>query len=794
MKKHIYIVCCLLYTAYSFAQPPQAIPYQAVARDNNGDVIANQNISLRFSIHDATSGGTVVYKETQSIITNSLGLFSVNVGQGTPIIGTFASIAWATNAKFIQVEMDATGGVAYVDMGTQQMMSVPYALFSGASQNSQWTTNGNDINNANSGNVGINAGSPLGKLHIKGSANASQFIVDANSSQSNTNPLIKLRKSDGTDLMWIHSDDSTNSFIGRNAGRSNVVGPQGVNNLFFGNNAGYSNTNGRDNISIGINALYSNAKASNNVAIGTNALYTQSFSPSAGAFWQSYNVAVGYEALYSNQPTSGTSGVNNTAIGTSALRSNSTGYQNTAVGANALYLNTTGNYNTANGRLALSANNTGSQNTGIGAYTLYLNTSGSFNTGVGLLALGANTAGYENTGIGNEALSLNTTGYDNTANGYDALYRNTTASENTSIGSYSLFNQAFSNGGVTWVSGNVAVGHFALNANAPDAVTNGIHNTAVGHSALFTNNTGYENTAIGFEALYSNQRTAGIEGIENTAMGSRALRNNTLGLENTACGTSALFTNTTGTTNTAVGYNALKLPPGGLGNTAIGYSAGLGSAGVNFNFCTFLGGSSSLSTFRTNVTMVGYSVANAQCTGDNQVLLGNTSVSQIRAQVTGITSYSDARFKTNIAEDVKGLNFIMRLKPVTYNMRPKELHRIWGTPDSVVNKIDHSQIEQQRFIGLLAQDVEKAAHESGFDFPGIDVPRNDKEVYSLRYVDFIMPMIKAMQEQQAIIEEQKKMIAEIKNENENLKTDNSAFKTDIEKIKAQLGMEVKAEK
>ena len=118
---------CILNSA--FAQAPQAIPYQAVARDNAGNLIANQIISLRFSIHAVTAGGTVVYKETQNTTTNALGLFTVNAGQGTPVTGTFASISWAINAKFMQVEMDASGGTTYVDMGTQQMMSVPYALY-----------------------------------------------------------------------------------------------------------------------------------------------------------------------------------------------------------------------------------------------------------------------------------------------------------------------------------------------------------------------------------------------------------------------------------------------------------------------------------------------------------------------------------------------------------------------------------------------------------------------------------------------------------------------------------------
>ena len=129
------------------AQIPQAIPYQAIARNNNGEVIANQSITLQFTIHDGSSGGTIVYEEIQIITTNLLGLFTVNIGQGAAITGTFASINWSTNAKFLQVEMDPTGAFDFIDMGTTQMLSVPYALFAGTSSNGipNGVSNGNTL-------------------------------------------------------------------------------------------------------------------------------------------------------------------------------------------------------------------------------------------------------------------------------------------------------------------------------------------------------------------------------------------------------------------------------------------------------------------------------------------------------------------------------------------------------------------------------------------------------------------------------------------------------------------------
>lgn len=117
----------------SFAQTPQAIPYQAVARNAAGLPLASQNIAVRFSIRDSIITGTMVYRETHTVVTNSLGLFNLNVGKGAPVSGaSFANINWGKNAKFMQVEMDPAGGSAFVDLGTQQMMSVPYAIRAGS--------------------------------------------------------------------------------------------------------------------------------------------------------------------------------------------------------------------------------------------------------------------------------------------------------------------------------------------------------------------------------------------------------------------------------------------------------------------------------------------------------------------------------------------------------------------------------------------------------------------------------------------------------------------------------------
>ena len=116
----------------SNAQVPQGIPYQAVARNGQGQPLASTNVKVRFSVLDSTATGTAVYVESHSTTTSALGLFTANVGMGTATTGTFSSINWGQNFKFLKVELDTTAtGNSYIDLGTQQMMSVPYALYAG---------------------------------------------------------------------------------------------------------------------------------------------------------------------------------------------------------------------------------------------------------------------------------------------------------------------------------------------------------------------------------------------------------------------------------------------------------------------------------------------------------------------------------------------------------------------------------------------------------------------------------------------------------------------------------------
>lgn len=133
MKKLILTICVVFFHLALLAQSPYLLNYQGVARNAVGNVIPNKNISLRLSIISGSPTGAVVYSETRNLITNAFGLFNIAVGSPGAIntTGTISGINWAqTGSKYLQVEIDPEGGTSYVNLGTTQMLSTPFTLYS----------------------------------------------------------------------------------------------------------------------------------------------------------------------------------------------------------------------------------------------------------------------------------------------------------------------------------------------------------------------------------------------------------------------------------------------------------------------------------------------------------------------------------------------------------------------------------------------------------------------------------------------------------------------------------------
>lgn len=170
MYKHIsfFMLSLLLFAATMLnAQAPQRFNYQAVIRDGSGNIVANTNVDLRLTVRTGSATGTSQYQETKALTTNQFGLVNHAVGSGVVVSGTFAGITWGTATKFLQVEVSISGG-PYNDVGTQQLLSVPYAL---NSLDNNWTKTGNDIRSNNTGNVGIGTSTPVNKLHVVTNSN-----------------------------------------------------------------------------------------------------------------------------------------------------------------------------------------------------------------------------------------------------------------------------------------------------------------------------------------------------------------------------------------------------------------------------------------------------------------------------------------------------------------------------------------------------------------------------------------------------------------------------------------------
>ncbi|MCK5555505.1 MAG: tail fiber domain-containing protein, partial [Alphaproteobacteria bacterium] len=243
---------------------------------------------------------------------------------------------------------------------------------------------------------------------------------------------------------------------------------------------------------------------------------------------------------------------------------------------------------------------------------------------------------------------------------------------------------------------NTAVGYQALTS-----LTSGGYNTAMGYSTLYDNTTGYQNTAMGYYALSSN-----TTGYRNAAMGVYALSSNTANY-NTAMGYSALYSNTAGACNTAFGYNAGKAGTAnttGTYNTYIGYQAQTNAN--NYTNSTALG----------NAAII---------TSSNSITLGNNAIATIRAQVTTITGISDRRLKKDIVNLDLGLDFIEKLRPVSYR---------YNNGDETLR------------YGFIAQEVEKSLGKPAKGIALVVRGTDKKRTYAMGYSELIAPVVNAVQQ------------------------------------------------
>jgi hypothetical protein len=345
-------------------------------------------------------------------------------------------------------------------------------------------------------------------------------------------------------------------------------------------------------------------------------------------------------------------------------------------------------------------------------------------------------------------------------------------------------------------------------------ITTGGQNTFTGVRAGYLATIGGSNTYFGYEAGRN-----GTSGSENCAFGRFALSNNQLKSKNIAIGSRALLnlqygyghdplsgTSDIGTTyNLAIGTSAGQLTndPSGSGaarntfignnsglynnigyrNTFLGFQSGDNNRSGSYNTC--VGGEADLSdiTFTNSGSFGDAAIVNAS----NKIRIGDGGVSTVEGN--GWSLPSDARFKNNVQENVPGLDFLMELRPVTYQFDMVKYTSHISPNEDAKRSLKHSnsdikikrlkEVSAMTQTGFIAQEVEEIAYRIGYDFNGIIRPTNDKDNYGICYNLFVVPLVRGIQEQQAQIET-------IKSENKSLRNNIASQAERIKKLEFQV--------
>ena len=672
LKTKAVLILTLIAISFSaFAQAPNLLNYQGVARNSVGNPIANQKMNLRLSVHNLSATGTIVYMETREITTNLGGLFSVQVGSAgtTSTTGTIGGISWLSGDKYLQVEIDPANNSKFFDIGVVQLVSVPYAFNAVTAANALTVTTNANLTGAvtSNGNVTTLAASPA----LTGVPTAPTAAPGTNTTQIATTEFVKAAALTGpkgeqgiqgltgsvsdvaaisetstangasitSGVLSLAPADATNGGIVTN-GAQIFAGDKTFTNIIIGSISGNASTATRLATPRNINGvafdgsrditISSSADASNLTGIvpiakgGTGQTTVNGILTTLGFLGN--NIAIGQQA--------GTIGLgvnaNTIAIGGGAGKTSQgqssigigyvAGYENQgvnslAIGGNAAQVNQ-GNEAVALGYAA------GQTNQGVNAVAI-----GKF---AGQYSQRANSIAINASGIN---LSATNAGFyvspvRAAATTADLLFYNSTTKEITSAAGGIITTGAqtftgdktFSNliNGIS-VGAYLGISNTMLGNNAFSNSTPGVNNTALGYKALSNAIGGNDNTAIGANAL-SGRGSALANGWRNTAVGVDALKNGGGGADNVAIGFLTL-PNTTGGANTAVGMYALLSNTSATANVAVGAYAQYGTT-VGENNTSIGTASMALNSSGAQNTVMGANAIEKNISGSNNTVLG----------------------------------------------------------------------------------------------------------------------------------------------------------------------------
>jgi trimeric autotransporter adhesin len=440
-------------------------------------------------------------------------------------------------------------------------------------------------------------------------------------------------------------------------------------------------------------------------------------------------------------------GTKSTALGFQTLSTNA-GVGNTAIGYKSLFAHTNNGANTALGAFTLQNNTIGAGNTSVGYFALSNNTTGTFNTALGYGAgtVSVNLTNATAIGFGAGVNASNTMQFGNSA--VTQIYAGTGTNATVNCGGIISQNLQITGGvpGVGKVLTSNASGVATWQVPPSGGTGAGWGLTGNGGTVDGSNFIGTTDN-VPFTIRTNNQSVVRIDPINtNLFVGATSGDLNTTGGNNYGIGRFTLGQNTTGNRNVAIGDAALGQNTTGGNNTCIGTST-----------------STTIGNLQESSALGAGALVNAT----SKIRLGSTTTLTVETQLN-YSTISDGRFKYNINEaDVIGLEFIKKLRPVVYNFDTKRFQEFLtqnmpeDTRKNYLDK-DFAPSTSIRQSGFIAQEVEAAAKETGYNFNGVHVPETKDDNYSLAYAQFTVPLVKAVQELSKQNDDLKKEMAELR--------------------------------
>jgi hypothetical protein len=788
----------LLMGINAYSQIPMKFNYQAVARNTAGEPLANQTIGVRIALLNGGPSGNAAFMETHTVISNPYGVFSLQVGGGTVELGSMSSVPWGTGNVWMKIEMDPAGGSNYTSMGSTQLLSVPYAMYSGTALN------------GGSGGSGDNWGtqSVITNLTLNGNGTGASPLGLAQQNATNGQVL----KWNGT--AWTPADDLTGGSGSFTAG-SGI----NINGSVISNTGDLSNTNELQTLSLSGNVL-TLSQGGGSVTLPT------------GGGGSSVNVLNDLnDVTISGTPTLGqvlkydgtkwVAGTDNTVGGSSLWSQNGNNINNLNSGNVGIGITSPQalfhtERSSSTGLIGLfknaNPNNTSNvlnvENTGDG-YNLY-----SFKTGNGenlYLVKDNINSGTPNIYATNNG-NGNTMDVFSTGVGYAARFHGSSSSAGAMYAKVTSSNYAgtfdgdiMGNGIRAVVSGNGLAGKFEgrvqmlYTSSGPTVPHLILNESVVGNAARlhFQNGTGtsywalngatnstvsnakfnlwYNSTEImtitgdGQIGMMSNTPTARLQIGSGSSYTNSILKVDNSNSSNTApvvsitnSGSGELIT----ATKPGIGYGINIQKTGIMSSSAAIYGANSGNNGEGIRGSAFGAGGYGVygnaagtgSSSFTGVYGYGsgssgadYGIYGQQGNGNNDfAAYFNGSV----AYTGTLSSTSDIKLKSNIQPYQNGLNALMQLSPSTYEYKHDGLYRYMKLPEG-------------KQIGLIAQNIETVLPEliQNAEFVSLEKQEGESqpeqvkiEYKSVNYIGLIPVLISAIQEQQQQIELLKKEI------------------------------------